>query len=282
MNQWWSGRRMSAGRFLGASAVFILIAFMVFGQAQAGEANEYKGWNFRILPYLWMPSLSGTAGVKGLTADVDVSFSDIWDNLDLAFMADFEVSKGRFGFLVNPLYTRLEDDSSSTEILSQPVSADVTMNLFILEFGVYYFLGPYPLGGSVGGKTPSVSVRPMVGGRYNYLDTEIDTKGLRSRSFEGSEDWIDPVVGAQSQWNFTERWNLSLGGTIGGFGVGSQFAWSAIGLIGYRFNFSKNVTGNVMAGYRVLYQNYDSGSGTNKFEWDMYMYGPILGLAIGF
>ncbi len=193
-------------------------------------------------------------------------------------MADIEVSKGRFGFFVNPLYTRLED-SSSTEIQSQKLSADVTMNMFILEFGVNYLFGPYALGGS---SLPSVSVRPLIGGRYTYLDNDIDTTGLKSRSFSGSQDWIDPVIGAHTQWDLTERWNMIFGGTIGGFGVGSHFAWSAIGLVGYRFNFSKSVTGNVLAGYRALYQNYDTGSGRNQFEWDITMYGPILGLSIGF
>ena len=278
MSQWWSGRRVSPGKFLAASVVFILIAFMFSGLSQAGESDETAGWKFHIVPYLWMTSISGTIGAKGQTADVDVTFSDIWDNLDLGFMADIEVSKGRFGFFVNPLYAKLED-SSSTEILSQTISADITMNMFILEFGVNYLLGPYALGGS---SLPSVSVRPLIGGRYTYLDNDLDTTGFQSRSFSGSQDWIDPVIGAHTQWDFTKRWNMILGGSIGGFGVGSHFAWSAIGLVGYRFNFSKGVTGNVLAGYRALYQNYDTGSGRNKFEWDTTMYGPIIGLSIGF
>lgn len=268
-------------RFLGASAVFILIAFILFGLAQAAEPDEYKGWKFTIVPYIWMTSLHGEIGAKGHTADVDVSFSDIWDNLDLAFMSDFEVHKDRFGFIVNPLYCKLQD-SSSTEILDQKVSADVTMNMFILEFGVDYIFGPFPLSGTSGKKMPSVVVRPLIGGRYTYLDNDIDSKGLTSRSFEDSKSWIDPVIGVQTQWNFTERWNLLLGGNIGGFGVGSQFAWSAIGLAGYRFNFSKSVTGNVLLGYRALYQQYKTGTGRDYFEWDTTMYGPILGLSIGF
>jgi len=281
MNQRWLGRRLSEGSFLGASAVFILITSMFLGLAQAGEAKESEGWKIHIVPYLWMPSLNGTVGVRGQTADVDMSFSDILDDLSLAFMTNIEVSKGRFGMFANPLYTQLKDDTS-TEILSQKIKVEATMNMFILEFGVNYRFGPYALDGSGGKKMPRVTLRPLIGGRYTYLDSDIDTKGLQSRSFDGSQDWIDPVIGVHTQWDFTKRWNLILGGSIGGFGVGSDFAWSAIGLVGYRFNFSKTVTGNVLIGYRALDQNYDTGSGSDRFEWDTTMYGPIVGLSIGF
>ena len=280
MNRWSSGRSGNLGKVY-IFLIFILIVPMLPGLVQAGASEESSGWKFHIVPYIWMPSLSGTVGVKGQTSDVDVSFSDIWDNLNLAFMAHIEASKGRFGMFVNPLYTRLEADSS-TEILSQKIKAELAMNMFILEFGVNYLFGPYALDGTAGNKMPRVAIRPLLGGRYTYLDADIDTKGLQSRSFSGSQDWIDPVIGVHTQWDFTERWNMILGGTIGGFGVGSQFAWSAIGLVGYRFNFSKTVTGNVLVGYRVLDQNYDTGSGRDKSEWDVIMYGPILGLTIGF
>jgi hypothetical protein len=38
-----------------------------------------------------------------------------------------------------------------------------------------------------------------------------------------------------SFWDFTRRWSLSVDGSIGGFGVGSYFAWQASGVPGYRF-----------------------------------------------
>jgi hypothetical protein len=32
----------------------------------------------------------------------------------------------------------------------------------------------------------------------------------------------------------------------------------------------------------VLYQDYSSGSGDDKFEWDVTLYGPVIGLVIQF
>jgi hypothetical protein len=64
--------------------------------------------------------------------------------------------------------------------------------------------------------------------------------------------------------------------------MGSDFAWNAFGLIGYRFGLFGEDNARVLAGYRALSQDYTDGSGRNKFKWDITMHGPILGLDIGF
>ena len=35
-------------------------------------------------------------------------------------------------------------------------------------------------------------------------------------------------------------------------------------------------------GYRALSQDYDKGSGANKFEWDVTLHGPVFALGIAF
>jgi len=277
MRRWSFGGRVRQGKFSGTSVVFILIVSMFFGLAQAEEQDESDGWKFVVLPYLWMLSLNGDVAVKGQKSHVDMSFGDILQNLNLAAMANLEVRKGRWGVFANPLYAQLEDDVSSGD-----TNADVTINMFILEFGVNYRLGPYALSSTAGAMFPSVTVRPFIGGRYTYLDGDLNVKGDGLPSYDGSQDWIDPMVGVHTQWDINRRWNVVLGGSVGGFGVSSHFAWTGLGLIGYKFNFSKSVAGNVLLGYRALYQNYDTGTGSNRFEWDTYMYGPIVGLSIGF
>jgi len=78
------------------------------------------------------------------------------------------------------------------------------------------------------------------------------------------------------------RWTATLAGDIGGVVFGFDFAWSAFGLIGYRFNLFGEDNARVLAGYRALFQDYTDGSGNDKFKWDVTLYGPILGLVIGF
>jgi len=94
----------------------------------------------------------------------------------------------------------------------------------------------------------------------------------------GRKDWIDPFVGVRMRLKLNEKFNLSLRGDVGGFDVGSKFTYNAIGLVGY--DISRVVS--LWLGYRVLGVNYESGSGFNKFKYDMTMYGPITGIVFRF
>jgi hypothetical protein len=51
---------------------------------QAAPAPEASNWEFRLEPYGWLTALEGKTGVAPLVADVDQSFSDIFDNLETA------------------------------------------------------------------------------------------------------------------------------------------------------------------------------------------------------
>ena len=66
-----------------------------------------------------------------------------------------------------------------------------------------------------------------------------------------------------------------------GFGVGSHFTYSVLGLLGYRFQmFGRAAIAH--AGYRALSQNYATRTDGDLFKWDMILHGPILGLTIRF
>ena len=67
-------------------------------------------------------------------------------------------------------------------------------------------------------------------------------------------------------------------GTVGGFGVGSDFAWTATGRVDYRITRAISL----VAGYHVMeYEFDDRGSGEN-FDVDIQLHGPFLGVAFTF
>ena len=73
-----------------AAAIVILVALQ--GEAQS-SSNE---WQFAIAPYLWAAGMDGTMTIADREADIDVPFSDIIDNLDLAFMGHFDMRNERW------------------------------------------------------------------------------------------------------------------------------------------------------------------------------------------
>ena len=168
----------------------------------------------------------------------------------------------------------------------------MTSEIGIVEFGASYRIGEWSIGleprssGRAADRT--LSFEAIAGGGYSYLNGEIDLKvsaaslGLAGqRVVEKSKDWIDPFGCARARINLSQRLSIQLRGDVGGFGVGSDFSWQAVGLIGYRVNFfGRDAT--VAGGYRALYQDFEDGSGASKFAWDMTLHGPVLGLNIRF
>ncbi|MGL4398414.1 MAG: hypothetical protein ACRCXD_00975 [Luteolibacter sp.] len=69
-------------------------------------------------------------------------------------------------------------------------------------------------------------------------------------------DWVDPIVGFRAQWNINEKWYLAGKSDIGGFGVGSELAWTLQATVGYNLNGKSSVE----LGYRYLHTDYDNDS----------------------
>lgn len=119
------------------------------------------------------------------------------------------------------------------------------------------------------------------GFRYNY--TSLDINADRSNRFvliprdiddSGSKTWTDPLIGLRGQWNINDKWFLAGKGDIGGFGVGSDLAWSLQGTVGY--NFTESVSAEI--GYRYLHTDYDNG----RLTYDVAQAGAFVGLNINF
>jgi hypothetical protein len=265
------------GRIL-LTLVIVAFLFSPFAPTAAAEekSDAQSGWEFQVASYLWAIAMNGDATVKGQKADVDVSFSDIWDELNFALMLEYEARKGRWGLWGNTIYANL--GKSNAEVSG--IEIEPTVNALWQGAGGSYRLGTWDIADSAGKNTPSVTVETYFGARYTYLDLSLDLKG--AHNVDGDKQWVEPLVGVRTIWNLSERWTATLAGDIGGVAFGSDFAWDAFGLIGYRFNLFGEDNARVFAGYRALSQDYTDGSGDDKFEWDVTLYGPVLGLLITF
>jgi hypothetical protein len=262
--------------FLILAAVVLSLAVLAPSVSAEEKANEQNGWEFQVAPYMWFVSMDGNVTVRGQKSDVDTSFSDIWDELNIGGMVAFDGRKGNWGFFGDTIYAHLGKDKSH-----QGIRIDPSVNVLWLTAGGFYRLGTWDFSDTPQKKATGVTVDIFAGGRYTYLDITLEIEDFSNQ--KSDKNWVDPIVGARTLWDFSERWALALAGSVGGFGVGSDFAWEASGLLGYRFPlFSKKNNAVVLAGYRALSQDYTDGKGDDKFQWDVTLYGPILGLLIWF
>ena len=258
-----------------AIAALILEVFVPSVSAEEKPAVN-SGWDFQVAPYMWFLSLDGDVTVKGRESDLDLNFSDIWDELNIAGMLTFDARKGNWGIFGDVIGANLGKSKKVGD-----AKIDPTIKLAMLTAGGSYRLGTWKLSDSAGENVPTVTVAGTFGVRYTYLDIDLDFKRIRGVS--GHKDWFDPLLGARAFFDLSEHWSFSMQGNVGGFGVGSDFTWGAMGAIGYRFRlFSEKNNARAAAGYRAIYQDYSEGSGNNRFEWDVTLHGPILGLVIEF
>ncbi len=247
------------------------------GWAQSQSADE---WQFSAAPYIWLINVEGDITVKGNKAEVDTNLFEIIDQSDsiFAFEGRFEASKGNLGGFLDLTYVAIGMD-----VGVGPVDADIDATVTLLEFGGFYRVAESSLDArSAGTNTRNVAFYLLAGGRYTSLNVDMDLSvGPAAGSFGESKDWVDPFVGGRAIVDLTDRVVLVVRGDIGGFGVGSDFTWHTLGMLGYRFElFGAEAT--ALAGYRALYQDYDSGSGANEFRWDLTIHGPIFALNFNF
>jgi len=68
---------------------------------------------------------------------------------------------------------------------------------------------------------------------------------------------------------------------IVGFGLGlsSDFSWNIVSLIAYELPWY-TITPSI--GYQALNDDYSNGSGNNRFEYNAWMTGPVIGVAFRF
>ena len=228
----------------------------------ASQSGVSDKWHFQFSPYLFLASLKGTAGVGGLTADVDARFSDIIKDLNFGFMAVLEARKNRFIFLNDLVYMNLADSQDLSGPLFSSVKTD--LKAFILDPEVGYRLVE-----SDGG-----SLDVLGGIRYWHLSTRLEFRPglLAAREVDGSRNWVDAVAGLRGKAQLSPRWFLTGKADVGG--GGSHLTFQLFGGIGA--NVGKRAA--LVFGYRYLDVDYDK----DGFIFDMAIKGPILGFSFRF
>lgn len=236
-------------------ACFILTLAM----APAGAAE----WKHEFAPYLWGSAMEGTSGIGNVTAETDLSFSDVLENLESGFMGTYRASRDRYSITVDAIYMGLGATGKGP---GGNLKADVDLDQVGLEADLGYAL------------TDRLTL--LAGLRYVSLDTKLRVTGPLGNELSANEaqEWVDPVVGAIHAWPIAKDWTLALRGDVGGFGIGSDFAWQGIATLRWQFA-PRTALG---LAYRHLDVDYEDGEGDAYFKYDVVTSGPALGVVFTF
>jgi hypothetical protein len=237
---------------VGLWAAVLLIASGWWTPA-AAQAPSDK-WEVTLAPYFMGAAMSGTTTVRGREVNVDVSASDIFSNLQFGAMGLVVARKGNWGFGADAIWMALGTTVRDTNV--------------DFNQGAFTFYGLRRLGSAAD---------LTFGMRVNTLQGKL---GFKTLGVDVSQDktWVDPLVGLTLRSPREHRVRLQVYTEIGGFGVGSDFAWQIFPTLGWKLTdrFSLEV------GYRWLDMDYSTGDGNERFAYDVLTQGPIGGLAFRF
>lgn len=232
-------------------------------------------WQVDLASYAWAPAINGTINLGGFKAPANARFQQIIDKSDslFSYMSHIEVHNEDFGAFFEPVYMDLGFKSPKNIF-----NSNIKTTLLYLQFGGFYRLAR----GSYGSPELHEGWSIDVVGAARYTQINVSASFANSGfSPSGGIHWAEPLIGLRGSVSLSPSIEFSARGDIGGFGLGSQFAWDAQALLGYKFDlFGRAAT--VFGGWKALAQDYKTGSGQTQFRWNTTLNGPVLGLNVHF
>lgn len=229
------------------------------------ENSHNNNWDFEITPYLWAVGQSGETGNALVRSDFDASFSDIFSNLDMAFLLDFEAQNDTWGIKADTVYMNV---AAEGEMAFTSIGPGIEASLDIKETvfsGTVFF-------------KPVTALELHVGARYVDMDNTLDLEGRDplnlTHKISLGDSWTEAIVGAKYTLPLTERLNLVGYGDIGGWTGKSDSMYQLAINLEYQMTDLLNIKG----GYRVLDVDYD----TRDFIFDAKTEGFAIGLGFNF
>lgn len=239
-------------------AVVICISLVPLSVQASTQDNA---WKYSFSPYMWFAGMNGDVTIGENTSSVDVSFSDVWDDLNFATMFRFEAWKAKWGYYLEAFYL----DAKSRVNADGTLLLKVDIDMWVIDLGAGYRIYEFVTDKDLTG------VFDLLAG-IRYYDFGTDIFAVEVGDLSSGTDWIDFVIGGRLAYPLSEQWTFRLRGDLA-FG-GSDLTWNAVAAFDYKWK----ENWSLLIGYRILDIDYEDGSGTNRKAFDVQMDGPALAL----
>jgi hypothetical protein len=232
--------------------------------------EKEKTWHFTVAPYVIFPFMNGSLTLANQTVDVNLKTGDILKRLNWALMLYFEATHPKFAIVTDLLYMNL---GQGGQLPVSGRSADLKMQQLAAEV---VFLGRVVEWFELG-----------AGGRVNFVQAGLTAPAgmvLPAVDLDFRRTWFDPLIAMRFSVPFkNDHWRLGLRADVGGFTLGSTYAWQVYPYGGYNFD---GINGKRVfelgVAFRAIGMKYETGSGLNRFVYDMIIWGPQLGFLFHF
>lgn len=201
--------------------------------------------------YLWAAGISGETSTG---TDIDITFSDIIDSLNMTYMGNFGAQKDKWNFNADVIYMNLSKKEAFLNIKLKAWIVTPTIGYRVMD-------------------SEQGNLDITVGARYLYLQPGLTVAFLPTQRTSGNV-W-DGVIGFKGNYNLNEKWFMRAGADVGG--GETDLTWQAFAGVGYKYeNF------DVLAGYRYLEWRFGNSDPGGKVFNDLTISGPIIGATYRF
>ena len=257
-------------RFVLASRTLCLFLFFItcFSFLSAQDTTTLKKWHFKTDVYLIFPYMKGDIGIgNNITAPIDATPGDIFSKLKFGGMLYLEANTKKWAITSDLIYMSLNQDVTTGNVW---YSGSVGAKQLVWEPAGLYRLTSF--------------LEVGVGGRLNNIQASIDARknvfpaGTEEVVKSASKTWFDPILITRLTADIKDKWLFQFRGDLGGFGVGSDFTWQLQAYAGYKFTKVFQLT----AGYRYMSMDYDKGTDTDRFIYNVATFGPEVSIGFNF
>ena len=242
-----------------------VLVLTLLALSMAAPPAKAAGWDYDLAIYLWALGMDGSAKVRGADADVDIGFSEIFDNLEMAFSTHFEANKREsdWAWFFDVYFAALGND------IERP-QGKFDMNMAYVEAAGAYNAGR--------------DFQLFAGVRYISMDLELNfDPGIPlppqvPTQVKGDQSWADLMLGGRLKKDFGKRWRFWGRADLAGFGLtdGTDLTWN-LALMG-QVKVARRI--GLLFGYRWL--DIDFENKDDAFALDVRQAGPVLALNYSF
>lgn len=249
--------------------LILLLLLTILSTKAQDSTNTNKKFKLLSEFYMMFPNMNGVTGMGTLPeATVDLNPSDVFSHFKIGAMLYFEVTHDQWAFTSDLAYMHLKEDVKPGALIN---SGEVNVKQFSWEVAGLRRLLPWFEAG--------------IGGRLNNLNNklELQTKnviggGTTASDKQLTKTWFDPIIVTRVKGSSGKKFIYQFRGDLGGFGIGSDFAWQLQAYGGWQFTKGFQLT----AGYRIISVDYEKGTGENYFKYDMDTFGPVVKFGFNF
>ncbi len=176
-------------------ALLILNSHVLLAESE----RDPHGWEFRYTPYAWIAYIKTDAEFEespGEPVEPGGQTRGILDVLDMAYMHNLQIQKGRWGLMNEIIYLDMSDQTTPNSILIDSIDARVILRVFDLAASY------------------EVNNKFMLLFGWRHIATDMDVNidfplDINSKNISLQQHWHSPVLAFRYSLPLGKKWSLA-------------------------------------------------------------------------